>query len=156
MSKEIERKFLVTGAFKKLATKRYNIRQAYLLADLERTIRVRITNDKAFLTIKGPSDHSGLSRYEWEKEIPIIEAEELMKLTNGGMIEKTRYIISESGGLFYEVDEFHNDNDGLVMAEIELSHENQKIVKPDWLGDEVTGDVRYFNSYLSQNSYKDW
>lgn len=148
MALEIERKFLVKGEFKSLATSKMRIVQAYLSSTPERSIRIRIQGEQAFLTIKGPVNESGMSRFEWEKEITVAEAIPLLDLCEPGIIDKTRYIIPESGGLFFEVDEFHKDNNGLIVAEIELPSEDHPFEKPDWLGKEVTGDKRYFNSSL--------
>ncbi len=153
---EIERKFLVTSeAFKKEAFAQNRIAQGYLSAVSERTVRVRIKGDKGFLTIKGSSNESGLSRFEWEKEIPIAEAKELLKLCEKGVIDKTRFEV-KMGNHIFEIDEFYGENEGLVIAEIELKSESESFEKPSWLGKEVTNDNRYYNSYLSQNPYKNW
>jgi adenylate cyclase len=153
---EIERKFLVTSeAFKKEAFAQNRIAQGYLSAVPERTVRVRIKGDKGFLTIKGSSNESGLSRFEWEKEIPIAEAKELLKLCEKGVIDKTRFEV-KMGNHIFEIDEFYGENEGLVIAEIELKSESESFEKPSWLGKEVTNDNRYYNSYLSQNPYKNW
>ncbi|GAB6008711.1 CYTH domain-containing protein [Dysgonomonas reticulitermitis] len=155
MGLEIERKFLVKGDFKQYAYKKEVIVQGYLSSIPERTVRVRIKGEKAYLTIKGISNASGLSRYEWEKEIPLHDARELIDICEPGIIDKVRHYIKNDNYTF-EVDEFHGDNEGLVMAEIELSDEADIFEKPDWLGDEVTGDERYYNSYLSQKPYTKW
>ncbi|MFV0536575.1 MAG: CYTH domain-containing protein [Dysgonomonas sp.] len=155
MGLEIERKFLIKGDFKQYAYKQEAIVQGYLSSVPERTVRIRIKGEKAYLTIKGISNTSGLSRYEWEKEIPLHDARELINLCEPGIIDKTRYYIKNDNYIF-EVDEFYGDNEGLVMAEIELSDEADVFKKPDWLGDEVTGDERYYNSYLSQKPYTKW
>ncbi|KAA1246186.1 CYTH domain-containing protein [Aquimarina sp. RZ0] len=148
---EIERKFLVTSTnFKQDAQKKTHIIQGYLNADPERTVRIRIKDDKGFITIKGKSNASGTSRYEWEKEIDLTESKELIKLCEKGIIEKIRYNIP-LGNHVYEVDEFLGENQGLIVAEIELSEENETFLKPSWLGKEVTGDKRYYNSHLSGN-----
>ena len=152
---EIERKFLVKSEFRHLATAEYKICQGYLAADPQRTVRVRIKGDKGYLTIKGASTDDGLSRFEWEKEIAVSEAEMLLKLCLPGAIEKTRYIIP-FGGLTFEVDEFFGENAGLVMAEVELESATQQVSLPEWLGQEVTGDKRYYNSYLSQRPFSKW
>ncbi len=153
---EIERKFLVTSeAFKNEAHKRSRIVQGFLNTNPERTVRVRIQGNDGFLTIKGKSNKSGLSRFEWEKQISLAEAEELLHLCEPGIIDKTRYEIS-SGNQTFEVDEFTADNEGLIVAEIELTSENESFSKPDWLGKEVTGDVKYYNSQLSKNPFKNW
>lgn len=155
MGLEIERKFLVAGDYKKKAFWCEDIVQGYLSSIPERTVRIRIKGEKAYITIKGLSNASGLSRYEWEKEVPVDEARELIAICEPGIINKTRYYVGYDGHTF-EVDEFHGDNEGLVMAEIELSDEADIFEKPDWLGDEVTGDERYYNSYLSQKPYTKW
>ncbi len=153
---EIERKFLVrSNDFKEEASKKTLFIQAYLNTDPERTIRIRITDDKAFMTIKGISSKNGLSRFEWEKEIPLNDAEELLKICEPGKIEKYRYHINY-GDHVYEVDEFLEDNQGLVLAEVELQHEEEEFKKPDWLGKEVTGNLDYYNSNLIRNPYKNW
>lgn len=155
MAQEIERKFLVAGEFKSLAKKATRITQGYLSSVPERTVRVRIKGEKGFITIKGIGSASGASRYEWEKEIPTAEVEELLKICEPGVIDKTRYLV-EAGAHTYEVDEFYGDNEGLVVAEVELASEDENFVKPEWLGEEVTGDVRYYNSMLMKNPYKNW
>jgi adenylate cyclase len=153
---EIERKFLVkTDQFKTEAFAQNKIAQGYLSSLPERTVRVRIKGKKGFLTIKGIGHHGGMSRFEWENEIPVDEAQELLKLCEKGKIEKTRFEI-KYGNHIYEVDEFYGENEGLVMAEIELNSETETFQKPDWLGEEVTNDERYYNSYLSKNPFKDW
>lgn len=155
MGLEIERKFLVKGDFKKFASKATRIVQGYLSSIPERTVRVRIKGDKGFLTIKGIGSTSGITRYEWEKEIPINEVEELLKICEPGVIDKTRYLV-KVGDHTFEVDEFYGENIGLVLAEIELSSESEKFEKPEWLGEEVTGDFRYHNSMLTKNPYTKW
>lgn len=153
---EIERKFLVkSDDFKKQAFTQNKIAQGYLSSVPERTVRVRIKGKKGFITIKGISQSSGMSRFEWENEIPLDEAIELLKLCEKGKIEKTRFEI-KFGIHVYEVDEFYGENEGLVMAEIELNSETEAFEKPDWLGEEVTNDERYYNAYLSKNPFKDW
>ena len=153
---EIERKFLVTSeAFKKEAFTQHRIAQGYLSAVPERTVRVRIKGNKGFLTIKGASNESGLSRFEWEKEIPVDEATALLKLCEKGVIDKTRFEV-KMGNHVYEIDEFYGENEGLIMAEIELQSETETFEKPNWLGEEVTNDNRYYNSYLSKNPFKNW
>ncbi len=156
MAQEIERKFLVKGDFKPFVTKSTRITQGYLSSVPERTVRVRIKGEKGFLTIKGIGNASGASRFEWEKEISVEEARSLLELCEPGIIDKTRYIVPEKGGLKFEVDEFYGDNDGLTVAEIELPAEDHPFTKPNWLGEEVTGDVKYFNSMLMKNPYKNW
>ncbi|NDV57821.1 CYTH domain-containing protein [Bacteroides sp. 519] len=155
MAQEIERKFLVSGNFKSQAIRSVRITQGYLSSIPERTVRVRIKGDKGFITIKGISDASGASRYEWEKEIPVSEVEELLKLCEPGLIDKTRYLIPV-GKHTYEVDEFYGDNEGLVVAEVELTSLDEAFYKPEWLGREVTGDSRYYNSMLMKKPYKRW
>ncbi|MBG6186620.1 CYTH domain-containing protein [Flavobacterium sp. CAN_S2] len=153
---EIERKFLVKNdSFKREAFAKNHIAQGYLSSVPERTVRVRIKGEKGFLTIKGASNDSGLSRFEWEKEIPVSEAKSLLLLCEKGVIDKTRFEIKKGNHVF-EVDEFYNDNEGLIVAEIELDSENDTFEKPDWLGKEVTGDIRYYNAYLSKNPFKNW
>lgn len=153
---EIERKFLVTStAFLDDYTRCNRIVQGYLSSSHERTVRVRIKGEQGFLTIKGKSNESGLSRYEWEKEIPIEEAEQLLLLCEKGVIDKTRYEVIVGTHLF-EVDVFVGDNDGLIIAEVELNSEDETFEKPNWLGEEVTNDIRYYNSYLSKKPYKNW
>lgn len=153
---EIERKFLVTSDdFMAESVAQFDIAQGYLNSDPERTVRVRIKGDKGFLTIKGKSSASGTSRFEWEKEIAVDEARELLLLCENGVIEKTRYHVKMGRHLF-EVDVFYGSNKGLVMAEIELESEFEPFEKPLWLGKEVTNDERYYNAYLSNNPYKNW
>ena len=153
---EIERKFIVVSEdYKKEAFSKKNIKQGYLSSIPERTVRVRTKGEKAYLTIKGVSSDSGLSRFEWEKEIPISEAEQLLLLCEKGIINKTRFEV-KIGNHIYEVDEFYDENEGLVIAEIELSTEDESFVKPDWLGTEVTTDKRYYNSYISANPFTSW
>ena len=153
---EIERKFLITSeAFKKDASSKTLFIQAYLNTHLERTIRIRIQADKAFMTIKGKSSESGVSRYEWEKEIPVDEAQALLKLCEPGKIEKYRYLVPVGQHIF-EVDEFLGDNKGLSIAEVELNSEQEYFLKPEWLGEEVTGQNQYYNSQLILNPYKNW
>ena len=153
---EIERKFLVTSeAFKKEAFAQNRIAQGYLSAVPERTVRVRIKGNKGFLTIKGASNTSGLTRFEWEKEIPVDEAAALLKLCEKGVIDKTRFEV-KTGKHVFEVDEFHGENKGLVVAEIELKSETETFESPNWLCKEVTNDSRYYNSCLSKNPYGNW
>lgn len=157
MNIETERKFLVRGdSFKSEAVRTLRIKQGYIAHDAGRTVRVRIADDKGFLTIKGPSMNGGISRFEWEREIPLQDAEDLMLLCKDGKIDKTRFIIPAANGRKFEVDEFYGDNEGLVMAEIELGSEDEAFVRPSWLGDEVTGDKRYYNSHLLTYPFKDW
>ncbi len=155
MAQEIERKFLVAGDFKSAAKKATRITQGYLSSVPERTVRVRVKGEKGFITIKGIGSASGASRFEWEKEIPVAEVQDLLQICEPGVIDKTRYLV-EVGEHTYEVDEFYGDNEGLVVAEVELSSEDEGFVKPEWLGEEVTGDVKYYNSMLMKNPYKNW
>ncbi|WP_179344517.1 CYTH domain-containing protein [Winogradskyella ursingii] len=156
MALEIERKFLVKShSFKSEAFNSYVIKQGFLNSHAERTVRVRLKEEKGYLTIKGKSIINGLSRFEWEKEISKAEAEALLKLCELGVIEKTRYEI-KCGDHIFEVDVFEGDNIDLIVAEVELNKEDEHFEKPEWLGEEVTGDVRYYNSQLSQRPYKNW
>ena len=156
MAQEIERKFLVKDdSFKKDAFKSTRIVQGYLSSVPERTVRVRIKGDKGYLTVKGIGNESGASRFEWEIEIPKQDAENLLKICEPGVIDKTRYLV-KAGNHTFEVDEFYGDNEGLVVAEVELHSENESFEKPAWLGEEVTGDPRYYNSMLMKNPYKNW
>jgi len=155
MAKEIERKFLVKGNFKEFVSKSQRITQGYLSSAPKRTVRVRIKGEKGFLTIKGIVNKSGASRYEFEKEITIKETKELLNICEPGIINKTRYFV-EFKNHTYEVDEFYGDNKGLIIAEMELESENEKFKKPNWLGKEVTGDVKYYNSMLMKNPFKNW
>ncbi|RCS26213.1 CYTH domain-containing protein [Polaribacter sp. WD7] len=156
MGIEIERKFLVkSDVFKKQNYQKNYIKQGYLNSDKNRTVRIRILDDRAFLTIKGKSNVSGTSRFEWEKEIMLDDAKSLFLLCEDGSIEKTRYLIKQGQHIF-EVDDFHGDNDGLMIAEIELFSENELFEKPDWLGKEVTGELKYYNSSISKNPFKNW
>jgi len=153
---EIERKFLVISeAFKKEAFQVEHIKQGFLNRDPHRTVRVRLKNDKGVLTIKGLSSEDGLKRFEWEKDILKSEAKELFEFCEPGIIDKLRHKIIV-GRHVYEVDEFYGDNEGLVIAEIELNSENETFEKPEWLGEEVTGETKYYNSQLSIKPYKTW
>ena len=155
MNIETERKFLVlSDDYKAEAVKSYRIRQGYLAHDSGRTVRVRIRDDKGFLTIKGPSIVMG-SRPEWEKEISLQEAEDLFPLCKPGSVDKTRWIVP-AGERCFEVDEFHGENEGLVMAEIELGSPDEPFARPSWLGEEVTEDRRYYNGYLAVHPFKTW
>jgi adenylate cyclase len=147
MAKEIERKFLVKGSFLELAVKEIKITQAYLSVDSLRTIRVRISDDKAFLTIKSQENMIWYERNEWEVELKLSDAKEILEICLPGKIEKSRYMVP-FGNHIFEVDVFHGDNEGLVIAEIELSNGNEWFEKPDWLGEEVTGRPEYYNSNL--------
>lgn len=155
MGQEIERKYLITGEFKSKAIKSLKIKQGYLSSIPERTVRVRIQDNQGFLTIKGSNKKNSISRFEWEKEITKEEANELIQLCEVGIIDKIRYIVP-FGDKIIEVDEFYGENEGLILAEIELDDENENIEKPNWLGKEVTDDPRYYNSMLMKNPYKNW
>ena len=156
MAIEIERKFLVANdSYKTLAYHSDRIAQGYLCREGGNSTRVRVRGEKGYLTIKGPSLDGGLSRYEWEKEIPASEAWELLKLCHGGIIDKMRYLVKHGNHIF-EVDEFFGDNEGLTVAEVELGDANEEFEKPDFIGEEVTGDKRYYNSRLTRFPYKSW
>ena len=153
---EIERKFLVTSIdFIAQSNNQNRIVQGYLNSNPSRTVRVRIKGAKGFLTIKGKGNASGTTRFEWETEIAVAEAELLLQLCEKGIIDKIRYEILV-GKHTFEVDVFSRENQGLIMAEVELSEENEFFEKPNWLGIEVTGDKRFFNSYLSENPFTTW
>lgn len=152
---EIERKFLVKrdGAFHKYVTSSSHIAQGYM--DVKgATVRIRLRDDKAYLTIKGPSAN-GISRYEFEREIPLDDASEMLKLCRGGLVEKTRHLVPV-GNHTYEVDEFHGANDGLLFCEVELGSEDEEFEKPDWLGPEVTGNRHFYNKGLLTDPYPNW
>lgn len=154
--KEIERKFLVKdSSFKAQSFKSYHIIQAYLNSNPTRCVRVRIMDDKGYITVKGKATETGLSKFEWEKEIPEKEARELLNLCESGVLEKERFLVNYKDYLF-EVDVFTGLNAGLIIAEVEISHEAEIFEKPDWLGEEVTGNVQYFNSYLSRHPFNGW
>ncbi|HEX5742727.1 MAG TPA: CYTH domain-containing protein [Flavobacteriaceae bacterium] len=156
MLQEIERKFLVNNStFKDESFKKIYIKQGFLNSDKNRTVRIRITDNKGFITIKGVSNLNGTTRFEWEKEIDIKEASQLFFLCEDGIIEKNRFYVKTTNHIF-EVDVFLGDNLGLIIAEIELKNEDDFFEKPNWLGKEVTGDVKYYNSVLSKNPYKNW
>ena len=156
MQNEIERKFLVKNTdFIAESFKKYPIKQGFLSTNKKRTVRVRIKGDKGFLTIKGISNDSGTTRLEWEKEIELHEAKRLLKICKKPIISKIRYLVDYKGNIF-EIDVFKKKNKGLVIAEIELQNENQTFEKPNWLGAEVTGDKRYYNSVLQKRPFKDW
>ena len=153
---EIERKFLVTSEdFKKEAFAKHQIAQGYLNSNPDRTVRIRIKGESGFLTIKGKNNDSGTTRFEWETEIALMEAKPLLDLCEKGILLKTRYEI-QVGKHVYEVDVFHGENEGLIIAELELSSEQEVFEKPNWLGKEVTGDNRYYNSYISQKPFATW
>ncbi|MDT7831140.1 CYTH domain-containing protein [Flavobacteriaceae bacterium S356] len=156
MELEIERKFLVRDtSFKKEAYKRSHIRQGFLNSDKHRVVRVRLIDDKGYLTIKGISNDSGTSRLEWEKEIDAKEAISLLQLSENGVIEKYRHYVRNEH-LVFEVDEFLGENIGLLIAEIEVSNEKETFKKPSWLGEEVTGIEKYYNSNLYKNPFNNW
>ncbi len=153
---EIERKFLVkSDIYKEEALKKTRIVQGYLNSHKERTVRVRLKGDKGYITVKGQSSSNGLSRFEWEKEVDSIEIEALLKICESGVIDKIRYEV-KVGNHIFEVDVFSGDNKGLVIAEVELNNENETFEKPNWLGEEVTGNIKYYNSYLSNHPYNTW
>lgn len=153
---EIERKFLVRKGddFKNKALSSSRIKQGYIPCD-GATVRIRIRDDKGYLTIKGRSANGGMIRYEFEKEIDLDEAEQLMQLCRGGVIDKRRYLVP-SGPHVFEVDEFYGDNEGLLLAEVELKSEDETYEKPDFIGQEVTGDRRYYNSHLLSQPFSLW
>ena len=156
MAQEIERKFLVLGdSFKHEAFSKSHIQQGYLCSERGRTVRVRIRDERAYLTIKGPSENGGLSRYEFEREIPLEDGQQMMQLCEPGIIDKTRWLV-KSGKHTFEVDEFFGDNEGLVVAEVELAYEDEPYEKPHFIGKEVTGDRRYYNSCLCVKPFNKW
>ena len=155
MAQEIERKFFFFFVFKAEIEKSTRIIQGYLSSVPERTVRVRTKGDQGYLTIKGIGNESGASRFEWEQEISVEDAKQLLAICEPGVIDKTRYLV-KSGEHTYEVDEFYGENEGLTVAEVELSSEDEAFSKPGWLGAEVTGDVKYYNSMLMKNPYKNW
>jgi len=154
MGVEIERKFLVKGEFKNQAASSSHIVQGYICRESGRTVRIRIRDEKAYITIKGPSI-DGMSRFEWEKELNMADAEELILLSTGPAIDKTRWLVPFEGHTF-EVDEFHGDNEGLIVAEVELKSPDEAVILPEWLGTEVTGNKRYYNSSLTRNPFNTW
>lgn len=156
MAQEIERKFLVLDdSFKHEAFSKSHITQGYICSERGRTVRVRIRDERAYLTIKGPSMNGGLSRYEFEQEIPLADAQQMMLFCEPGIIDKTRWLV-KSGHHTFEVDEFFGDNEGLVVAEVELAYEDEPFEKPSFIGKEVTGDRRYYNSQLRANPFNKW
>ena len=153
---EIERKYLVNSSdYRSLAYSKVHIVQGFLNSHPDRVVRIRITDDKAFLTVKGRSNLSGTTRFEWEKKIPVAEAKLLLELCEKDILEKIRYYVSIDT-LIIEVDEFLGSNQGLVVAEIEIENEDDKIEVPSWVGLEVTGDIKYYNSQLSKNPFNEW
>ena len=155
MATEIERKFLVTGDFSRQVISAQRIVQGYICSQPGRTVRVRIRGEEGFLTIKGASDEKRLSRYEFEQKIPLADAEELLKLCEPGAIDKMRNLVP-AGKHTWEIDVFHGENEGLILAEIELASEDEPFERPDWIGQEVSGDRRYYNSMLTKHPYKQW
>lgn len=156
MAIEIERKFLVTNdSYKAMAFKSDRIAQGYICREGGNSARVRVRGNKGYITIKGPSLDGGLSRFEWEKEIPVAEALDLLKLCHDGIIDKIRHLV-KCGEHIFEVDEFFGDNEGLVVAEVELCDIDEAFEKPGFIGQEVTGDKRYYNSRLTRYPYKSW
>ena len=153
---EIERKFLVkSDGYKQKAISQNRIVQGFLNTDPDRTVRVRIKGEKGFLTVKGASNASGTTRFEWETEISVAEATNLIDLCESGILEKIRFEVP-FGDQIFEVDEFLGENKGLVLAEVELKHEEERFERPEWLGEEVTGRIKYYNSQLSKKPYKVW
>ena len=155
MFREIERKFLVNGDFKSQAFNKTQITQGYLSSVPERSVRVRVKGDRAYLTVKGKGNATGANRFEWEKEISVGEAEALLQICEPGIINKTRYYV-KADKFTYEIDEFHGGNEGLILAEIELEDENDTFPKPEWIGEEVTGKQKYYNSMLSKHPVSEW
>ena len=157
MFQEIERKFLVSGDYKAEVYESTDIRQGYLCGGSGLTVRVRQRGDKGYLTIKGARSRNGISRFEWEKEITADDAQALLALAQGGLVEKTRHLVKNTDGRhIWEVDEFHGANEGLVVAEIELASEDEPFDRPAWLGQEVSDDPRYYNSHLLIHPYNTW
>ena len=153
---EIESKFIVINdSYKAMAFQSDRIAQGYICREGGNSARVRVRGNKGYITIKGPSLDGGLSRFEWEKEISVAEALDLLKLCHDGIIDKVRHLV-KCGKHIFEVDEFFGDNEGLVIAEVELGDANEKFEKPDFVGEEVTGDKRYYNSRLTRYPYKSW
>ena len=155
MNQEIERKFLVKGDFKSEAISSSVIVQGYLSSVAERSVRIRIKGEKGFLTVKGMGNESGTSRFEWEKEISVEDARNLLKLCEPGIIDKIRYLVP-FGKHTFEVDEFFGENEGLLLAELELHSEDEPYEKPDWLGEEVTGNEKFYNVMLMKNPFTSW
>jgi adenylate cyclase len=155
MNYEIERKFLVAGDYKSHAFNHYRIVQGYLSSVPERVVRIRVQDDTAFITIKSTVSDTEFTRYEWEREIPVKDAEDMLRFCEKEIIEKTRYLV-KVGKHVFEVDEFYGSNEGLLMAEVELQSEDEVFEKPDWLGEEVTSDDRYYNSMLVKHPYSEW
>lgn len=156
MPTEIERKFLVKGDFMPFVVKQYTITQGFLSIVPERTIRVRIKDNQGFLTVKGLSNVEGTERFEWEQEINVNDAEHLLEICEPYPIFKTRFIVLANDDLKFEIDVFYKENNGLIVAEIELEDSDQPFEKPDWLGKEITGDIKYYNSNLAKKPFKFW
>ncbi len=156
MAQEIELKFLIKGDFKPFVTKKMEITQAYLSTQPNRTVRIRIQDGKGYINIKGAARISGIVRFEWEQEISLEDAKDLMELSESGSVIKTRYIVPAGNGLEFEVDEFHGDNQELLLTEIELPSASTYFEKPEWLGQEVTGNPAFYSSELSKNPYCNW
>lgn len=153
---EIERKFLVNSLnFINESHNSNKITQGYLNSSPERTVRIRLKNNDAYITVKGKSNSSGTTRFEWENKIDYKEATQLLELCEDFVISKTRYLVKQ-GQHEFEIDVFHGENEGLIIAEIELNEENEAFAKPSWLGEEVTGQIEYYNSYIARNPYKKW
>lgn len=153
---EIERKFLITSdVYKSEANRKTRIIQGFLNRDKERTVRIRLRDDQAYITVKGESSEDGVSRFEWEMEIPKTDAQALLNLCEKGVIDKIRYEV-QFGNHLFEVDEFFGENEGLIVAEVELDDVSEFFEKPKWLGEEVTGNPKYYNSQLSKHPFKDW
>ncbi len=155
MGYEIERKFLVSGDYKPDAFHHYVVKQGYLSLSGTSVVRVRVKGENGYLTVKSAVGQGSISRHEWEYEIPLRDAEEMLLLCEGALIEKIRYLV-KAGKQTFEVDEFHGANEGLQIAEVELENEDDPYEKPAWLGNEVTGNERYYNSYLSIHPYREW
>lgn len=155
MGYEIERKFLVSGEYQSHAFHHYEMKQGYLSLSGISVIRVRVMGEKGYITVKGAVGEGSITRREWEYEIPLQDAEEMLLLCEESLIEKTRYLI-RAGKHTFEVDEFRGENEGLLIAEVELESEEEPFERPDWLGPEVTGNVRYYNSYLSIHPFREW
>ena len=156
MSQEVERKFLLKNdSYRSVVIEEFRIVQGYLSSVPERAVRIRIRGDRGFLTVKGIGSESGASRFEWEIEIPLEDAQDLLEICEPGVIDKTRHLVNYAGRTF-EIDEFHGDNSGLVLAEVELDSEGQSFKKPAWLGREITGDDRYYNAQLIKHPYGEW
>jgi adenylate cyclase len=155
MATEIERKFLVTGPFAAEVTASRRLMQGYLVATPARTVRVRVEDTRGYLTIKGPTNESGTTRFEWEQELSRADAEALLLLAEPGIIAKTRHLVP-AGPHTFEVDVFDGENAGLIIAEIELTAEDDAFTRPAWLGPEVTGDPRYYNAALMRRPFRAW